>query len=150
MGPTTARRWRTGRSWQSTLGEDIDGSESRSGDEEFISGFKERAGKDGSIKYEEAVVKDAAEAVEVMRAHKSCNLFLVGRISEGELAAPMKRKSEFPELGPIGNVLISAELSTAASVLVMQQYRSQLSGYSLKSLQEDEAASKMEDSDSDF
>ncbi|KAG6391080.1 hypothetical protein SASPL_148829 [Salvia splendens] len=138
-----------GSSVKVDMGEDIDGFESRLGDEEFISGFKERAGKDGSIKYEEAVVNDAAEAVEVMRAHKSCNLFLVGRISEGELAAAMKKKSECPELGPIGNLLILAELSTAASVLVMQQYRSQLSEHSLKSLQEDEAASEMDDYDSE-
>ncbi|XP_057802715.1 cation/H(+) antiporter 18-like [Salvia miltiorrhiza] len=126
------------------------GAEARSSDEEFISCFKDKVSKDGSIKFEDTVVKDAAEAVEVVRAHKSCNLFLVGRISEGELAAALKKKSECPEVGPIGNLLISSELSTTASVLVVQQYRSQLTGHSLMSLKEDDATeTNTEDYDSE-
>ncbi|XP_047972591.1 cation/H(+) antiporter 18-like [Salvia hispanica] len=127
-------------------GEEDGEAEARSADEDFITDFKDKVPRDGSIKFEDAVVKDAAEAVEVIKAHKSCNLFLVGRISEGELAAALKQKRECPELGPVGNLLISPDLSTTASVLVVQQYRSKLTGPSLMSLkEEDDDASKNAD-----
>ncbi|KAG6388254.1 hypothetical protein SASPL_153456 [Salvia splendens] len=127
-------------------GEEDGDAEARSADEDFIADFKDKVPRDGSIKFEDTVVKDAAEAVEVIKAHKSCNLFLVGRISEGELAAALKQKRECPELGPVGNLLISPEISTTASVLVVQQYRSKLTGPSLTSLkEEDDDASKNAD-----
>lgn len=94
--------------------------------------------KDGSIKFQDSVVKDGDEAVEVIRGYKSCNLFLVGRISEGELVAALNKKGECPELGPLGNLLISPDLSTMASVLVVQQYRSRLTGDALDSLKHDD------------
>ncbi|KAK6158355.1 hypothetical protein DH2020_005669 [Rehmannia glutinosa] len=97
---------------------DIDdryGPEARSNDEEFISEFKDKISKDGSIKFEESVIGNADEAVEVIRKYNRCNLFVVGRIPEGLLAAALNKKSECPELGPIGNLLISPEFSTMAS-----------------------------------
>ncbi|KAH6783366.1 cation/H+ exchanger 18 [Perilla frutescens var. hirtella] len=117
---------------------DRSGSEARSNDEDFIMAFKDKVSKDGSIKFLDSVVKDSDQAVDVIRAYKSCNLFLVGRISEGELAAALNRKSECPELGPLGNLLTSPEFSTTASVLVLQQYRSRLTGDSLTTLKEDD------------
>ncbi|KAG6391081.1 hypothetical protein SASPL_148830 [Salvia splendens] len=100
---------------------DRDGSvEAKSEDEEFL---KEKMGKNGSIRLEEVVVRNAAEAVEAMRGHDRCNLFVVGRMPEGQLAAALKRNNDYPELGPVGNLLISSEFSTVTSVLVVQQYR---------------------------
>lgn len=125
---------------------DIGGPEARSNDEGFINDFKDKVSKDGSIKYEDTVVKDSGEAIEVIKSYKSCNLFLVGRISEGELPAALNRKSECPELGPIANLLISPDLSTTASVLVVQQYRSQLTGHALISLKEDGSTTETSDS----
>ncbi|XP_051151268.1 cation/H(+) antiporter 18-like [Andrographis paniculata] len=115
-------------------------SQSKSENEEFISEFIERASKDGSIRYEESVVGDENETVDVIKGHsRLCNLFVVGRIPEGQLAAALKKKYyECPELGPIGNLLISPAMSTAASVLVVQQYRRRLTGDALKSLNSDE------------
>ncbi|KAL8543523.1 hypothetical protein ACS0TY_004172 [Phlomoides rotata] len=118
--------------------DDTNDVETRSNDEEFISDFKGKVSNDGSIKYQESVVNDAAGVVEVIRTFRGCNLFLVGRIPEGELVTALNKKSECPELGPVGNLLISPELSTTASVLVVQQYRNRLTGESLKSLKEDD------------
>ncbi|PIN09109.1 putative K+/H+-antiporter [Handroanthus impetiginosus] len=108
-------------------------------DQEFISEFKQKVSEDGSIKFQESTVSNAAEAVDVIQTYSRCNLFLVGRIPEGQLAAALTKKSECPELGPIGNLLISPELSTTASVLVVQQYRSELTGDSLRSLREEDS-----------
>lgn len=116
---------------------DRNGPESRSDDQEFLEDFRKRASKDGSIKLEEIVVRDDSETIEAMRAHSRCNLFIVGRMPEGQLAAALNKRSECPELGPIGNLLIS---SGTASVLVVQQYRSKLTGDSLKSLKEEDLA----------
>ncbi|KAL6549889.1 Cation/H(+) antiporter 18 [Orobanche minor] len=122
---------------------DIDGTygpESKLSDEEFITEFKNKVSKDGSIKFEESVVSNADVAFDVIRAYGRCNLYLVGRIPEGGLAAAINKKSrnECTELGPIGNLMISEEFSTTASVLVVQQHRDQLTGDSLASLKEED------------
>ncbi|KAL1532754.1 Cation/H(+) antiporter 18 [Salvia divinorum] len=111
---------------------DRDGSpQASSEDEEFL---KEKVRKNGSIRLQEVVVSNAAEAVEAMRRYDRCNLFVVGRMPEGQLAAALKSHNDCPELGPVGNLLISSELSMVPSVLVVQQYRAQLTGDSLYSL----------------
>ncbi|KAI5655385.1 hypothetical protein M9H77_32572 [Catharanthus roseus] len=106
-------------------------------DEEFISDFKANIQKDGSIKFEEKIVKDAAETIEVIRSYNRCNLFLVGRMPEGQLIAALNKKTECPELGALGNLLTSSDFSTTASVLVVQQYRRELPLNSLASLADD-------------
>ncbi|KAL2516690.1 Cation/H(+) antiporter 18 [Abeliophyllum distichum] len=53
--------------------------------------------------------------VDMIRAHNRCNLFLVGRMPEGQLVAALNKNSECPELGPVGNLLISPDFSTTAS-----------------------------------
>lgn len=115
-----------------TVSLDIDGNENsrpeaRSEDEEFLSNFKQINQKeDGSIKYEEKMVKSSAETVEVIKSYCRCNLFLVGRMAEGEVVAALgkqQQQMECPELGPLGNLLTSSEFSTTASVLIVQQYR---------------------------
>ncbi|CAA0820455.1 Cation/H(+) antiporter 18 [Striga hermonthica] len=130
---------------------DIDDSpESRSDDEEFVSDFKSKVSKDGSIKFEERVVAGADVAVDVIRSFGRCTLYLVGRIPEGQLAAELNKKSvgcECPELGPVGNLLIMPEFKTA-SVLVVQQYREQLTGNALTSLREEDTTGTEGDYDS--
>lgn len=114
-------------------------------DDEFVDEFKKRVSEDGSIKYEEIVVSNGVEIVNVIRTYNRCNLFIVGRMPEGEVVASLKRKSECPELGPVGNLLISPEFKTMASVLVVQQYRSQLTGRSLASLKEEYSSEEEEE-----
>lgn len=114
---------------------DRDAAESTSRDGAFLAEFKERVAKNGAVKFEEAVVRNAEEAVEAMRGYDRCNLFIVGRMPEGQLAAALNKQNECPELGAIGNLLISSEFSPVSSVLVVQQYHPQMSGESLSSLQ---------------
>ncbi|KAK3021896.1 hypothetical protein RJ639_047400 [Escallonia herrerae] len=93
-----------------------------SADEEFLSLVKQKVSKDSSVKYEEKFVRSAAETIAVVRDLSRCNLFLVGRTPESEVALALKGKSKCPELGPIGDLLTSPVLSTTASVLLVQQY----------------------------
>ncbi|KAL4570719.1 hypothetical protein LXL04_026380 [Taraxacum kok-saghyz] len=130
------------------IDEPISSIEARSMDEEVISDFKEKILKDSTIKYEERVVRSAAGAIDVVREHSRCHLILVGRMPEGELVASMRQRSECPEMGPIGNLLISSEMSIAASVLVVQQYHTQLSMHSLASLKEDDVTTDQGEYDS--
>lgn len=94
-------------------------TKSMSGDQLFLTEFKNPDAD--SIKYEERQVKTPGEAIDVIKEFSRCNLFLVGRRPEGQIAAAMDTKSETPELGPVGSLLSSSEFTTA-SVLVVQQY----------------------------
>ncbi|CAK9137023.1 unnamed protein product [Ilex paraguariensis] len=114
-------------------------------DEAILAEFKQKIPTDNSIKYEERVVSNAAETAEVAREHSRCNLFLVGRMPEGQLVAALNKKTECPELGPVGNLLTSPDFSTTATVLVVQQYRRVLSLYSLASLKEEEQSTEVDD-----
>ncbi|KAK8590311.1 hypothetical protein V6N13_057204 [Hibiscus sabdariffa] len=96
-------------------------------DEEFLSEFKQKISKDDSVRYEEKVVRSVTETIAAIRGAGRCNLFLVGRVPDGELALALRRRTECPELGPIGGLLISPDFSTTASVLVIQQYNGNLS-----------------------
>ncbi|CAL5437587.1 unnamed protein product [Camellia sinensis] len=92
-------------------------------DEEYLGEFKETISEDSSIKYEEKIVRNAVEAIAVVREFSRCSLFLVGRTPFTELALALNRNnSECPELGPVGSLLTSPDFSTTASVLVVQQY----------------------------
>ncbi|XP_050221345.1 cation/H(+) antiporter 18-like [Mercurialis annua] len=76
------------------------------------------------IKIEERIVNSGAEIVEAVKEFSRCNLFVVGRMPDGPAAAVLTGREECPELGPVGNLLTSHDLSTSASVLVVQQYNS--------------------------
>ncbi|KAK7833786.1 cation/h(+) antiporter 18 [Quercus suber] len=90
-----------------------------SGDEKFLVEFKQKFVKDSSIKFEERVVRNAAETIEVILEYSRCDLFLVGRMPE---VATLIEKSDCIELGPVGSLLTSPDFSTSASVLVVQQF----------------------------
>ncbi|XP_021820503.1 cation/H(+) antiporter 18-like [Prunus avium] len=96
-------------------------------DEEVLAEFKQKISKDNSIMYEEKAVRNNAQTITVIREVGRCNLFLVGRTPGGEVALALNRRSECPELGPLGSLLISPDFSTSASVLVVQQYNGQVS-----------------------
>ncbi|KAF2313401.1 hypothetical protein GH714_010804 [Hevea brasiliensis] len=67
-------------------------------------------------------VNSAKEIVEIVKEFSRCNLFVVGRMPVGPVAAALTEKAEYPELGPVGNLLTSNGFTTSASVLVVQQY----------------------------
>ncbi|KZV31524.1 cation/H(+) antiporter 18-like [Dorcoceras hygrometricum] len=112
-----------------------DGGKETTPDEQFIRELKERASNNNSIKFDDKVVSDVAEMVDTIRKYSRCNLFLVGRMPEGQLVEALNKKGESPELGPVANLLISADFPNTASILVVQQYRGKLNGNSLQSLQ---------------
>ncbi|XP_038998474.1 cation/H(+) antiporter 18-like [Hibiscus syriacus] len=89
--------------------------------EEFLSQFGKIL-EDNSVQFEEKAIRNVTETIDAIREAGQCNLFLVGRMPEGERALALWRKSECPELGPVGSLLISPDLSITASVLVIQQY----------------------------
>ncbi|XP_062026689.1 cation/H(+) antiporter 18-like [Rosa rugosa] len=101
-----------------------DGSNPSAGPEEdkFIAELKQKISNYSSIKYEERVVGSAAETTESIREFSQCNLILVGRRPQGQIAAALNVKSDCPELGPVGCLLTSPDFSTTASVLVVQQH----------------------------
>ncbi|KAI4326867.1 hypothetical protein L6164_019392 [Bauhinia variegata] len=93
-----------------------------SADEEFLSEFKQKIAEDGSVTYDEKLVRNATESIAAIREFSNCNLFVVGRRPNGEVAFALKN-SEYPELGPVGGLLASQDFPITASVLVMQQYQ---------------------------
>lgn len=101
-----------------------DNSSTKSADEEFLAEFKQQIVEDNTIRYEEKVVRNAADTIAVLCEPNRCNLFLVGRKPEGNVALELSRRSECPELGPVGSLLTSPDFSTTASVLVVQKYNS--------------------------
>ncbi|PWA44738.1 cation/H+ exchanger 19 [Artemisia annua] len=118
---------------------ELNSIEETSLDDEVIGEFKDKFMKESTIKYVERVVKNSSEAIEAIHEHSKCNLILVGRMPEGELVASLRKlRSEYPEMGPVGNLLISPEFNSLASLMVVQQYKSQLPMDSLASLKEDE------------
>ncbi|KAF3975631.1 hypothetical protein ACB098_01G147600 [Castanea mollissima] len=103
------------------IGETSNTSEG-SGDEKFLVEFKQKFLKDSSIKFEERVVRNAAETIDVILEYSRCDLVLVGRTHE---VTCLNVKSDCLELGQVGSLLTSPGFSTSASVLVVQQYHNQ-------------------------
>ncbi|KAL0393636.1 UNVERIFIED_CONTAM: Cation/H(+) antiporter 18 [Sesamum latifolium] len=73
--------------------------DARSNDEVFLAEFKQKVSKDGSIRFKETMVSNAAEAVDVFHTYNQSNLFLVGRTPEGQLVGALNPTRECPELG---------------------------------------------------
>ncbi|CAI9090915.1 OLC1v1025803C1 [Oldenlandia corymbosa var. corymbosa] len=99
-------------------------------DEEALLSLKERMKEDNSVQYIDIAVNNPNEVIAAMNAHNRCNLFLVGRMPDGELALSFVGRGDYhPELGPVGNLLASSDFSTIASVLVIQQYQNMTPSY---------------------
>ncbi|XP_020590651.1 cation/H(+) antiporter 28 [Phalaenopsis equestris] len=96
----------------------------RKADEEYLAGFYERYVEGGrGVRYVEKRVGSGVETVATLRGLEGEHeLFVVGRGKEMEsvLTAGMSEWAEYPELGPIGDVLAAPDFSVTASVLVIQ------------------------------
>uniref|UniRef100_A0A803PWS1 Cation/H+ exchanger domain-containing protein n=2 Tax=Cannabis sativa TaxID=3483 RepID=A0A803PWS1_CANSA len=95
-------------------------------DNDVLTNFKKTKANNNTIKYEEKPVENSEQVISTIREIGNCNLFLVGRSPVGEIALALNKRSECPELGPVGSLLTSPDFSTAASVLVVQQYNGQV------------------------
>ncbi|KAK3227959.1 hypothetical protein Dsin_007821 [Dipteronia sinensis] len=104
----------------------VDRDTPNSTDEIFLAEIKQKLSNSKSVRFEERTVRNTSETVDAIMEFNRSNLFLVGRMPGGRVAAEnMKNvKSECQELDPVGNLLISPDFSTSASVLVVQQYSS--------------------------
>ncbi|XP_026661471.2 cation/H(+) antiporter 15-like [Phoenix dactylifera] len=94
-------------------------------DEEALDGFRLRFMSDESVVFAEKVARNSEETVAALRAMGgSYDLYLVGRghRRKSALTAGLEEWSEFPELGPIGDLLVSSDFGVKVSVLVVQQY----------------------------
>ncbi|KAK4345282.1 hypothetical protein RND71_035458 [Anisodus tanguticus] len=95
-------------------------------DEEFLNRFKISTANDKSVKYIELLLNDveeAAKAIKLMDQH-NYDLYIVGkgRGMVSPLTAGLVDWCDCPELGAIGDLLVTSEFDSTFSVLVMQQY----------------------------
>lgn len=101
-------------------------------DEECIAKFRasltSSTEAERSVWFEEAEAADSAGIIAAIKRLGRFNLFLVGRSSS---AVPLAKKSDCPELGPVGGYLALSEFSTITSVLVIQRYVSKVEASTL-------------------
>lgn len=96
-------------------------------DEDYINEFRVKSGNDESIMYLEKVVNNGEEIVSAISAmDNSYDLYIVGKGTGmvSPLMSGLSDWSDSPELGVIGDVLVSSNFALQASVLVVQQYGS--------------------------
>jgi hypothetical protein len=78
------------------------------------------------VNYIEKFVSNSEEAVSTIRKMDGRHeLFIVGRSYKNastELTVGLKEWTDCPELGPVGDILVSSDFSMVVSVLVIQQY----------------------------
>ncbi|XP_038988008.1 cation/H(+) antiporter 15-like [Phoenix dactylifera] len=94
-------------------------------DEEVLNEFRLRFVSDETVLYTEKVASNSEETVAALRSMESVyDLYVVGRghREASRLTAGLEEWAECPELGPIGDLLVSPDFGTRVSVLVVQQY----------------------------
>ncbi|KAJ3671686.1 hypothetical protein LUZ60_007765 [Juncus effusus] len=97
----------------------------RTMDEDCLLEFGERSSQLRVIEYRESVVSNAEEVVGALRMiqDEGMDLLIVGKdqgLTGSRLIAGMTEWSEFPELGPIGDLLASTDFGCTSSIVVLQ------------------------------
>ncbi|KAK4483077.1 hypothetical protein RD792_010253 [Penstemon davidsonii] len=101
-------------------------------DIDIINEYREANVKDEHSLYREESVKDSMGLISVVRSiERSFNLILVGRRHDenSPLLAGLNDWNEFPELGCIGDMLVSLDSDSKVSILVVQQALSIQNGF---------------------
>ncbi|KAJ3673003.1 hypothetical protein LUZ60_006377 [Juncus effusus] len=96
----------------------------RQRDDELMNEFRVANAGNERVVYAEKVVNNSEDTVGAIRLMERFDLFIVGKGQGKEtiMTAGLQNWSEYPELGPIGDLLVSADSGITSSVLVLQQY----------------------------
>ncbi|KAL2494559.1 Cation/H(+) antiporter 15 [Forsythia ovata] len=104
----------------------IDSEREKLLDEDYLNKFQIATANDKSITYTELMLNDEEEAVNAIKSMDGHNhdLYIVGKGAGviSPLTAGLADWCDCPELGPIGDLLVTSEFESAFSVLVVQQY----------------------------
>ncbi|KAL0437540.1 UNVERIFIED_CONTAM: Cation/H(+) antiporter 15 [Sesamum radiatum] len=116
--------------WEPTdknhLSVEIDKDSNKLLDDDYLGKFKISTKNNKSISYYELVLNDEEEAIKAIKSmdEQNYDLYLVGRgrgmISP--LTSGLTDWCDCPELGPIGDLLVTSEFESLFSVLIVQQY----------------------------
>ncbi|KAK4488830.1 hypothetical protein RD792_004620 [Penstemon davidsonii] len=108
-------------------------------DDDYLSKFKTATTNGDSINYYELVLHDEEEMIKAIKSMDENNhdLYIVGR-GRGmvsPLTTGLADWCDCPELGPIGDLLVTSEFESTFSVLIVQQYikQNKSSGGSIRS-----------------
>jgi len=95
-------------------------------DNQFLYAFQQRTAHDASVHYTEMVSNSGEETISLLRQfHRDFDLYVVGRGDSvlSPLTTGLAEWSDCPELGSMGDVLITSDFAVSTSVLVIQQHR---------------------------
>ncbi|XP_010534776.1 PREDICTED: cation/H(+) antiporter 1-like [Tarenaya hassleriana] len=100
-------------------------------DNTFLEEFRSRYVASGEVTYIEKEVEDRGETAGVVKEiGESYSLCIVGKgRAECPMTSGMNDWEECPEMGSVGDLLLCADLSITASVLVVQKHRHSLSDF---------------------
>lgn len=105
---------------------DIDGERGKLLDDDLVNKFKISTMNDKTISYTELVLNNEEETVNAIKRldRENHDLYLVGkgRGLRSPLTAGLDDWCDCPELGPIGDLLVTSEFESAFQILVIQQY----------------------------
>lgn len=105
---------------------EIDDEREKLLDDDFLNKFKISTVNDNSVSYKELELNDEEETVNAIKELDSnqYDLYMVGkgRGMMSPLTAGLADWCECPELGPIGDLLVTSEFESAFQILVVQQY----------------------------
>ncbi|KAF2319221.1 hypothetical protein GH714_014050 [Hevea brasiliensis] len=93
-------------------------------DSESLTSLKEEMSENSNISYVEETVRDGSDTAAIVSSIQgNFDLIMVGRrhTHQPEAISGLSQWAELPELGPVGDILASPDISSTCSVLVMQQ-----------------------------
>lgn len=94
-------------------------------DDQYIEQFKLKSRDDPSIRLVEEVAENGEDVVRLVSNNAECryDLYVVGRAKGvvSPLTSGLSDWSEYPELGPLGDILVCSSFAAEASVLVVKQ-----------------------------
>lgn len=105
---------------------EIDGAREKLLDDDYLGKFKMATENNRSVRIYELVLNDEEETTKAIKSMDDHNhdLYIVGRGRDmvSPLTSGLADWCDCPELGPIGDLLVTSEFESKFSVLIVQQY----------------------------